>query len=182
MIKVEDKIIIFTDGASKGNPGPGGYGAVVIQNNYGDPKGAVVTELGGFDKHTTNNRMELMGAIKALSHLPSLDKEGLREVEIYTDSKYLIGGMTAWIFNWQKNKWRTADKKPVANQDLWETLSELVKNKKIKWHYVAGHTGHPANERCDEIASGLALGKKVDLYDGLAQDYPISLNLPGQDE
>ncbi len=185
MTNKENKIIIFTDGASKGNPGPGGWGAVIIENaniKMQNEK-ATVRELGGREDHTTNNRMELMGAIAALSHLPPSDEGGLREVDIYTDSKYLIGGMTGWITNWQKNNWRTAQKKPVLNKDLWEKLAELVKLtsgevKKIAWHYVAGHTGHPGNERCDEIASGLALKEKVILYDGPLSKYSVKITLP----
>src|SRR3972149_9838624 len=147
-------IVIFTDGASKGNPGPGGFGVIIV---FSDNK---VIELGGGEKHTTNNRMELSGAIYALSEV--LKKE--EEILVYTDSKYLINGMTGWIYGWQKNGWKTKDKKVVLNKDLWEKLVELVKNKKIKWHYVGGHVGVAGNERCDEIADAKALGKKVDLY------------------
>jgi ribonuclease HI len=162
---MENKTIIFTDGASKGNPGPGGYGAVIVT-----PAGKV-TELGGFDKHTTNNRMELTGALKAFDKIKG-EKE---EVMVYTDSKYLINGMTAWIFGWQKNGWQTKDKKDVSNKDLWEKLAELTKNKKIKWHYVGGHVGVAGNERCDEIADALATGQKVVLYNGLLTKYPINI-------
>ncbi len=161
----KDKVIIFSDGASKGNPGPGGFGCIVVW-----PEGKV-TELGGHDKHTTNNRMELSGAISGLKEVLK-NKE---EIIFYTDSKYVINGMTAWIFNWQKNNWRTADKKPVSNQDLWEKLAELAKGKKINWHYVSGHAGIAGNERCDEIASGLALGEEVNLYNGSLSGYDIKI-------
>ncbi len=182
----KSKIIIFCDGASKGNPGPGGWAAVVIKlkvhkaeskNSDGD-----VQELGGFDKHTTNNRMELTGALKALSHLPSSDEEGLREVEVYTDSKYLINGVTGWIYGWQKNGWRTKEKKEVLNKDLWEKLAELIKGKKIKWHYVGGHVGVAGNERCDEIASDLAKGEPVKLFRGKIAEYKINILDLGHDE
>lgn len=161
----DNKIIIFCDGASKGNPGPGGFGAVVVL-----PEGKAV-ELGGFEKHTTNNRMELAGAISALSEV----SRKAEEIIVYTDSKYLINGVTGWIFGWQKNGWRTKDKKEVANKDLWEKLAESVKDKKIKWHYVGGHVGIAGNERCDEIASAFAMGELVSLYQGPLADYEIKV-------
>lgn len=160
-----DKIIIFCDGASKGNPGAGGFGVVIIF-----PEGKAV-ELGGFEKHTTNNRMELAGAISALGEV--LKRE--EEILVYTDSKYLINGMTGWIYGWQKNGWRTKDKKEVSNKELWEKLAELAGDKKIKWHYVGGHTGIAGNERCDEIASGLAIGEKVNLYKGPLAKYKLNI-------
>ena len=168
---MKDKIIIFTDGASKGNPGPGGYGAVIVL-----PEGKVI-ELGGFEKHTTNNRMELLGAEKSLTEI--LYKK--EEIIIYTDSKYLINGMTGWIYGRQKNNWQTKEKKPVLNKDLWEKLAELVKGKKIAWNYVGGHVGVAGNERCDEIASGMATGEKVDLYKGTLSKYKISVLDLGHD-
>jgi len=171
MIK-EDKIIIFCDGASKGNPGPGGFGAVVVL-----PEGKVI-EFGGTDKHTTNNRMELSGALKALEKV----KDKKEEIVIYTDSKYVINGMTGWIFGWQKNNWQTKEKKDVRNKDLWENLAEVAKDKKIKWHYVGGHIGVKGNERCDEIASALAVGEKVLLYKGTLADYKINILDVGHDE
>ena len=169
---MRDKIIIFTDGASKGNPGPGGFGAVIVL-----PEDEVI-ELGGSEKHTTNNRMELAGAIMALEEILKRD-EG---VLVYTDSKYLIGGMTEWIFNWQKNGWKSATKKPVANQDLWEKLAELSKGKKVNYHYVAGHVGVRGNERCDEIASGLATGENISLYRGALTGYKINILDLGRNE
>jgi len=168
---MEKKVIIFCDGASKGNPGPGGYGAVVV---WGDK----VMELGGFEKHTTNNRMELSGVIVALEKLPPK----LTEIIVYTDSKYLINGVTGWIYGWQKNNWRTKEKKEVLNKDLWEKLVVLIKDKKIKWNYVGGHVGVAGNERCDEIASGFATGEKVDLYKGTLQKYNINILDLGHDK
>lgn len=159
-----NKIIIFTDGASKGNPGPGGFGVVIIN-------GEKVLEFGGGETHTTNNRMELSGAIKALEKIEDIEKE----IVIYTDSKYLIGGMTEWVSNWQKNNWRTAQKKEVLNRDLWERLINLAMGRKINWLYVAGHNGNPGNERCDEIASAFALGENANLYTGPIDKYPIKL-------
>ena len=178
---MRNKIIIFTDGASKGNPGPGGFGAVIVlPEDEACPnlsQGRVV-ELGGSEKHTTNNRMELAGAIMALGEI--LKRE--EDVLVYTDSKYLIGGMTEWIFNWQKNGWRSAAKKAVANQDLWEKLAELSKGKKINYHYVAGHVGVKGNERCDEIASGLATGENISLYNGALSKYKINILDLGRNE
>lgn len=161
----KDKIIIFSDGASKGNPGPGGYGAVLVL-----PEGKVI-EFGSAHKHTTNNRMELSGPAIALAEVQSRKEE----IIIYTDSKYVINGMTGWIFGWQKNNWQTKEKKDVSNRDLWEKLFELTKGKKIVWNYVGGHVGILGNERCDEIADALATNKKVDLYNGSLKDYKINI-------
>jgi len=173
------EIIIFCDGAAKGNPGPGGCGAVVVL-----PEGEVV-ELGGGEKHTTNNRMELLGAIKALSKVVKRKDDIL----VYTDSKYLINGVTSWIYSWQKNNWQTKAKEKVLNQDLWKKLVKLVslnhKNdrpRKIEWHYVGGHIGVAGNERCDEIASSQATGGKVKLYKGLLSEYKINILDLGHDE
>jgi len=160
-----DKIIIFCDGSSRGNPGPGGWGAIVSED------GGVI-ELGGGEKHTTNNRMELQGAIHALRSV----KDPEREIIVNTDSAYVIGGMTEWIFSWQKNNWRTSAKKPVLNQDLWEELAETALGKKIAWKHVAGHAGIPGNERCDAIATGFADGKPPKLFSGKSSDYAITLS------
>ena len=169
---MKDKIIIFSDGASKGNPGPGGFGAIVVW-----PEGKVA-EFGGFEKHTTNNRMELSGAISALEEVFKRDEEIL----FYTDSKYVINGMTAWIYGWQKNGWQTKEKKDVLNKDLWAKLFELSQGKKIKWTYVGGHVGVAGNERCDEIADASARGEKVTLYKGLLSNYKINVLDLGHDE
>jgi ribonuclease HI len=158
----KNKAIIFSDGASKGNPGPGGFGAVVVSNGK-------VTELGGFEKETTNNRMELCAAISGLSKADQTD------VEIYTDSKYVINGITKWVFAWQKNNWQTKEKKPVSNKDLWQELFAKIQGKEIKWNYVGGHIGIAGNERCDEIASAYAVGDKVELYSGPVSDYIIDI-------
>ena len=135
------KVMIFTDGACKGNPGRGGWGAIL---RYGD----CCKELKGFDSNTTNNRMELTGAIEALMTL----KEPC-EIDLTSDSQYLSKGVTEWIVNWKKNGWRTAAKKPVMNQDLWMKLDSAIQIHKIKWHWVKGHAGHKENERCDELAN-----------------------------
>jgi ribonuclease HI len=135
------KVEIFTDGACKGNPGPGGYG--IILRFQGQCK-----ELNGFENVTTNNRMELMGAIIALSQL----KEPC-DVDLYSDSQYLSKGITEWLPAWKARGWKTASKKPVQNQDLWQQIDRLNQVHKIQWKWVRGHTGHPENERCDFLAN-----------------------------
>ncbi|MDO9490486.1 MAG: ribonuclease HI [Sphingomonadaceae bacterium] len=132
---------IATDGACKGNPGPGGWGAVLCQ---GDKE----RELSGHAAQTTNNRMELTAAIMALRAL----KKPCR-IRLSTDSKYVMDGITKWIFGWQRNGWRTADKKPVKNADLWLELVAAAQPHKIEWKWVKGHAGHVENERCDALAN-----------------------------
>ena len=131
---------IFTDGACSGNPGPGGWGAIL---RYGD----IQKEMSGGEAETTNNRMELMAAIEALNALKSPC-----EVDLYTDSKYVMDGISKWIFGWKKNGWKTADKKPVKNGEIWQALDIANQRHKVKWHWVKGHAGHPENERADELA------------------------------
>jgi len=135
------KIKIFTDGACKGNPGKGGWGAVL---KYGD----TVKEISGYDKNTTNNIMELTAAVEALKLL----KEPC-EVVLTTDSTYVKNGISNWIFNWKKNGWKTASKKAVKNKELWQKLNSLCENHLITWEWVKGHSGHPENERCDQLAN-----------------------------
>lgn len=135
----------FTDGACKGNPGPGGWGAILRLGHH-------EKELSGGEKLTTNNRMELSGAIEALKAL----KEPC-EVSLHTDSRYVIDGITKWIFGWQKNGWRNAAKKPVANADLWQELATVMRPHKVHWVWVKGHDGHPENERADKLASDAAV-------------------------
>lgn len=156
-------ITIFTDGAARGNPGPGGWGAIVAREFD-------VYELGGGDPYTTNNKMELKGAIEALKTL-----EFGVEAILYTDSEYVSKGMNEWIDNWQKNGWKTKAKKPVENQELWKELLEAVNGKSVTFKYVAGHSGHSANDRCDEIATRFADRLSVELYRGQRGTYPISL-------
>ena len=134
-------VTIYTDGACRGNPGPGGWGAVL---SYGEHQ----KELQGAEAVTTNNRMELTAAIEALAAL----KRGCR-VELYTDSQYLRQGITEWIHQWKNRNWRTADKKPVKNVDLWERLDAEIGRHEIAWHWVKGHAGDPGNERADELAN-----------------------------
>ena len=134
------EVEIFTDGACKGNPGPGGWGAVL---RFGDKE----RELSGGETPTTNNRMELMAAIEALNALTKPCR-----VSLTTDSNYVRDGITKWIFGWQRNGWRTADKKPVKNAELWQALLEATAPHRIEWHWVKGHAGHPENERADALA------------------------------
>ncbi|MGF1610803.1 MAG: ribonuclease HI [Kiloniellales bacterium] len=131
---------IFTDGACSGNPGPGGWGAVL---RYGETE----KELSGSEPLTTNNRMEMMAAIAALEALTRDSR-----VEITTDSEYLKNGITTWIHNWKKRGWKTADKKPVKNVDLWQRLEAAMARHQVEWHWVRGHAGHPENERADALA------------------------------
>ena len=134
------KVIIHTDGACSGNPGPGGWGAIL--DYTGTRK-----ELYGGEADTTNNRMELTAAIEALKALTRPCK-----VEMHVDSQYVKDGITKWITNWQRNGWKTADKKPVKNVELWQALAEAIKRHDISWHWVKGHAGHSDNERADELA------------------------------
>ena len=135
-------IKVYTDGACKGNPGPGGWG-VYIQANE-DEK-----ELYGGNPETTNNQMEMQAALEALKHLKDEDEV----IELYTDSNYLRQGITEWIHNWKKNNWKTAAKKPVANRDLWIEISDLNEKMNVQWNWVKGHAGDPGNERADELAN-----------------------------
>ncbi len=134
-------IKIYTDGACSGNPGPGGWGAILKWNGH-------EKELSGGEKETTNNRMEMMAVIKALEAL----KHNKAPVEVYTDSKYVMDGVNQWLAGWKARGWKTADKKPVKNQDLWERIDSLVSEHKVTFFWVKGHAGHPENERADELA------------------------------
>ncbi len=162
----KNNITIYTDGSSRGNPGPGGFASIVVIN---DEK---VIELGGHDKHTTNNKMELKGVIEGLKvSLNNID-ENIKNVNVYSDSKYVLQGITTWIHNWKKNNWRTAAKKEVLNQELWMELDKVVetvsqKKVKIEWHYVKGHADNPYNNRADIIATTSAdIGETKIMFDG----------------
>lgn len=134
------KLVIYTDGACSGNPGPGGWGALLT---FGEHE----KELCGGEAETTNNRMELTAAIEALNALTRSC-----EVELWTDSQYVKGGITGWIHGWKKNGWKTSNKKPVKNVELWQALDEAMRRHKVDWHWVKGHAGHEGNERADELA------------------------------
>lgn len=133
-------VTLYTDGACIDNPGPGGYGAVLISGRH-------TKELSGGFRHTTNNRMELMAAIEALNAL----KEPCA-VDLHTDSSYVKDGISGWIEGWKRNGWKTAARKPVKNAELWQALDEARRRHKVAWHWVKGHAGHPENERADELA------------------------------
>lgn len=152
-------ITIYTDGSSLGNPGPGGYGIVILQD---DKK----TELSQGYRITTNNRMELLATIVALEKCPKNSS-----VEIYSDSSYVINAINQnWLQNWQKNGWKTANKKPVKNKDLWKKLLVQLKNHKIKWHWVKGHAGNKYNEICDKLAVQAAKESNLPADKGYEQE------------
>ncbi len=140
-MKPPPRITIFTDGACRGNPGPGGWGAVL-------ESGPHRKEIAGGEAATTNNRMELMAAISALEALKQPS-----EVDLYTDSVYVRDGIERWIHGWKRNGWRTADRKPVKNADLWQRLEQAATRHTIRWHWVKGHAGHAGNERADQLAN-----------------------------
>ena len=137
----EELIRIFTDGACKGNPGPGGWGALLQWNGH-------ERELFGGETNTTNNRMELLAVINALEALQRRCR-----AEVYTDSQYVQKGISEWISSWKRRGWRTADRKPVKNADLWVRLDELASRHELSWHWVRGHDGHVENERADDLAN-----------------------------
>lgn len=166
-------IIIFSDGACSGNPGPGGWGSVIVL-----PDDSVI-EMGAGDPSTTNNRMEMIASLEALKAL----KDVLNPIDFYTDSTYLIRGITQWIFGWRRKGWKTAEGGDVSNKDIWEELSKVVQARgaegKIEWKYSRGHIGIPGNERCDEIAVAFSKKYSCELYRGNLDSYPVDiLNLP----
>lgn len=135
------EVVIYTDGACKGNPGPGGWGAVLQAGGH-------EKEMWGGEKLTTNNRMELTAVIEALASL-----RRRCSIDLYTDSEYVRNGITSWIHGWKARGWRTADKKPVKNVELWQKLEALAAGHDVRWHWVRGHAGHPGNERADQLAN-----------------------------
>ena len=137
---------LFTDGACSGNPGPGGWAYILRHPASGQER-----EASGGEKETTNNRMELRAAIEGLTALTKPS-----QVDLYSDSQYVLNGLKEWMKNWKKNGWRTSDKKPVKNKDLWEQLDELQAAHEIRFHWIRGHNEHPENERCDELAVAAA--------------------------
>ncbi len=140
---------IYTDGACSGNPGPGGWGFVVVDKNTG----AELFKNNGAERQTTNNRMELAAVIEALNFVKAKSLvNDEHNLAVYTDSQYVKNGISAWIFNWKKNNWKTSAKKPVKNQDLWQALDKLSIELKPKWNWVKGHAGNRYNEECDRLA------------------------------
>lgn len=166
---MNEKHWIFADGACSGNPGPGGWGAILITCD------GQVTELGGGEASTTNNRMELSAVIEALNTLR--DTPGA--LRVFTDSIYVIKGITAWVYGWQRNGWKTSEGTDVSNRDLWVKLLNAVLNRKafgeISWEYVRGHIGIPGNERCDEIAVAYSKREPVSLFEGAETQYPVQI-------
>lgn len=169
-LSMNDKILIYTDGSSRGNPGPGGWGAIIL-------KGHNVEEIGGRDDKTTNNRMELSAVIGALSKT-STD----HQIRIFTDSEYLINGITKWVFGWNSKGWKTASGGDVLNKDLWQKLMKLTADREIEWRKVKGHAGHPANERVDDIATSMADDEDFNFFKGSIKDYPVDLTQPTQEQ
>ena len=157
-------IKIYTDGSSRGNPGPGGWGAIMVNED-------TVTELGGRELETTNNRMELTAVISAIEN-----SKNETDIEIFTDSAYVLNGATRWVKGWVKNNWKTSTKDDVLNKDLWERMIELTTHRNISWNLVKGHAGHGGNERCDVIATSFADNNSIVLYSGSAQRYGVDLN------
>lgn len=141
MVAEKGVIEIYTDGACSGNPGPGGWGAVLRWNGH-------EKELSGHEDDTTNNRMEMTAVIEALRAIKRRST-----VHLYTDSKYVMHGITEWMAGWKARGWKTAAKKPVKNKDLWEALDEALEQHDVRWHWVKGHAGHPENERADKLAT-----------------------------
>jgi len=167
-------IMIYTDGSSLGNPGPGGYGCVIVFRDHG-----IVTELGGYNKTTTNNKMELMAILSALEHVKHKKIDSKTLITIYTDSSYAINGITKWVFGWQKNNWKTSTKTDVQNVDLWKPLALITHYfTKLSFVHVRGHTGIWGNERCDLIATSFAKGEKPRLFYGNIAQYDERILLP----
>ncbi|MEQ1561611.1 MAG: ribonuclease HI [Nitrospira sp.] len=158
-------ITIFTDGSSRGNPGPGGWGAIVVTDD-------TAVELGGREDHTTNNRMELMAVISALEF-----SYNEKEVTIFTDSAYVLNGATRWVKGWERNNWKTSTKDDVLNKDLWERLVEAMSHRVIEWKLLKGHSGNHGNERCDVIATMFADGNPVTLFNGSSVRYGVDLSV-----
>lgn len=168
-----EKIIVFTDGSSRGNPGPGGWGAIVSMNGK-------VMELGGHESKTTNNKMELQAAISALQFIAEEKSKNESDIIINIDSSYVVQGITNWVKGWVKNDWMTAAKEPVLNKELWEELSSVVSKLEekhtLKWELLKGHVGVPGNERCDHIATAFADKIKIKLYKGSSDKYEVNLS------
>src|SRR3989338_95980 len=177
-----NQVIIFTDGSSRGNPGPGGWGAIVITKQIskeGKTEKESVVELGGFEKNTTNNRMELTAVIWGLRKASEMSGKVRNDMmdlhtQVYTDSSYVINSITKWIHDWKRNGWMTKAKKGVLNKDLWIELDEVLNKigaRNVSWRHVGSHIGIAGNERCDFIATSLADGDKIELYSGSLSGY-----------
>ncbi len=163
-------VIIFTDGSSRGNPGPGGWGSIVASED-------TATELGGGEKMTTNNRMELMAVIEAIRYAAKTFKNPSPVITVHTDSSYVLNSATKWVHGWKKNNWKTKLKDDVSNRDLWEEFLEVSVGLKLEWRLLKGHSGIPANERCDGIATSFADNEKIKLYKGSLSAYGVDLSV-----
>jgi ribonuclease HI len=165
---IENQLVIYTDGASRGNPGLGGWGAVILVDGY-------AMEISGFSKMATNNQMELQAVIEVLSDSGSLAHTG--PVVVYSDSAYVVNGMNSWVWGWEKKDWMTSTKTPVINKDMWVKILALLKTygDRLSIQKVKGHDGDLYNERCDELAVAAALGKKETYFQGTQKDYDIFL-------
>jgi ribonuclease HI len=173
---MKNEIKIFTDGACSGNPGVGGYASILILPDF-------VYEIGGKEDNTTNNRMEMKALVESIKFLENKKINfSEKEIIVFTDSSYLLNGITSWIKGWKKNNWKTQNKTDVLNKDLWIVLDDLILDKNIKLQKVSGHSGVPLNERCDEIAVNFSLGQKVSLFEGNVSDYKISLDIAINDD
>jgi ribonuclease HI len=157
-------LTIYTDGAARGNPGPGGWGAIIASDEH-------VVEIGGREDHTTNNRMELSAVIEALKK--AVDD---KEITVYTDSAYVLNGITRWVKGWARNNWKTSLKEDVVNKDLWQELISASEHKIINWKLIKGHSGTPGNERCDVIATSFADKSAIVLYEGSRGRYGVDLS------
>ena len=164
-----DHTIVFTDGACSGNPGPGGWGVVIAFTD------GQIYEMGGGDRETTNNRMEMMATIRSLEYIAKHERAD-DPIGIYTDSVYVIRGITQWIWGWKKRGWKNAQGEDVANRDLWERLQRAVAGRKLEWHYVRGHSGTPGNERVDEIAVCYTKGERPKLFAGKLLSYDVAIH------
>ncbi len=171
----EDSIIVFTDGASRGNPGPGGWGAVIALLPSARENDRSVIERGGGARSTTNNRMELTAAIEALVLIKEQGHDGNVPITVYTDSQYVINGITTWVKGWERNGWTKKDKSSIKNLDLWKDLRETEKSMTVAWVHVEGHTGVAGNERADEIATAFADGKEFPLKTCPYAEYDVDL-------
>jgi ribonuclease HI len=158
-------LIIYTDGAARGNPGPGGWAGIIASEEH-------VLEIGGREDHTTNNRMELKAAIESLQRA-----QASQEITIYTDSAYVLNGITRWVKGWVKNNWKTSLKVDVVNKDLWQELILATEHKVISWKLIKGHSGTGGNERCDVIATSFADKTPIILYEGSRARYGVDLSL-----
>ena len=174
MSALSTSLTIYTDGSSLGNPGPGGWGALLLD---GEKPSSRVVELGGYEANTTNNKMELQALISALEYLSESGTTD-HDITVFADSKYVLHGLTDWINGWERKGWRKADGKPVLNQELWRPLVDLKRfletDNKLFFEHVKAHAGHTYNERVDDIARGFATDKTFDLYDGAYCDYDVS--------